>query len=178
MKYDLIEKSKKNQLLDASTEMPTPIEGSVAIDIPIDILWECFSKPNLWPRWNKCFFSAMNKKTVVGKELIWCFKPIKWYYPYLFPAMAKIVEVKKNTKVTWEVRIMPGFFARHTYFMEDLGQGKSRFGSWEKAYGPAFRLMKKFWIAHFEFVKNESLKGALYLEKVYKKTGSLEKKYL
>ncbi|MCK5702213.1 MAG: hypothetical protein KAI29_13705, partial [Cyclobacteriaceae bacterium] len=80
MKYDLVEKSKKNRLLDASTEMPTPIEGSVAIDIPIDILWECFSKPNLWPRWNKCFFSAMNKKTVAGKQLIWCFKPIKWYY--------------------------------------------------------------------------------------------------
>ena len=73
---------------------------------------------------------------------------------------------------------MPGFFARHTYFMEDLGQGKSRFGSWEKAYGPSFRLLNKFWVAHFEFVKNESLEGALYLEKIYKKTGSLEKKYL
>lgn len=154
------------EILAASHDME-PIAGVVEVDIPITTLWECFTQANLWPRWNPCFFLAYNRELILGKQLIWAFQPIRWWYLYKMPAIAKIVEVEPEQKVTWEVTVLPGFYARHTYHMEDLGNGRSRFGSWEKATGWSFRLMKWFWIPHFVFVKDRSLEGAKTLEKLY-----------
>jgi len=75
------------------------------------------------------------------------------------PAAAKIIECKPQQKVTWEVRA-PGFHARHSYLFEPLGPDSSRFGSWEVAEGPSYRLMRRFWLAHFRFVRDQSLAGA------------------
>ena len=172
----MADKSKK-ELLAESNDME-PIAGTVEVNIPINDLWECFTHANLWPLWNKCFFWAHNKELIPGKNLIWCFQPIRWWYLYKMPASAKIVEVEPEKKVTWEVTIVPGMYARHTYHMEDLGNGRSRFGSWEKAYGWGFRLSKGFWLAHFTFVKDLSLEGAKYLEKVYWDNGALNKETL
>ena len=79
-----------------------------------------------------------------------------------------------NRKVTWEVTVLPGFYALHTYLVEDLGEGRSRFGSWEKAMGPTFRSLKWFWVAHFVFVKDRSLVGARVLEQEYQRAGKLD----
>ena len=87
------------------------------------------------------------------------------------PAVAKIAEVEERNHVTWEVIAMPGFYARHTYHMEDLGGNVTRFGSWEQAMGWNFRLMKWFWIPHFVFVKDRSLEGARLLEEAYRSEG-------
>lgn len=160
------------ELLAASNDME-PVAGVVEVDIPIDTLWECFTQANLWPRWNPCFFWGYNRDLILGKQLIWAFQPIRWWYLYKMPAIAKIVEVEPQKKVTWEVTALPGFYARHTYHMEDLGNGKSRFGSWEKATGWSFRLMKWFWIPHFVFVKDRSLEGAEALEKIYQQQGAI-----
>lgn len=172
----MADKSKK-EILAESNDME-PIAGTVEVDIPIDKLWECFTHANLWPKWNKCFFWAHNKELILGKNLIWCFQPIRKWYLYKLPAMAKIVEVEPEKKVTWEVTIVPGMYARHTYHMEDIGNGRTRFGSWEKAHGLGFRLSKGFWLAHFTFVKDFSLEGAKNLEKIYKKDGALNTKTL
>jgi glyoxylase-like metal-dependent hydrolase (beta-lactamase superfamily II) len=59
---------------------------------------------------------------------------------------------------------LPGFYARHTYSIDALPGGRSRFTSWEKAYGWGFRLTRRFWLAHFTFVRNRSLAGARALE--------------
>lgn len=163
----------KEKILAESHDM-TPVAGTVEVDIPIKELWESFTHANWWARWNKCFFWALNKDLVLGKQLIWCFQPIRWWYLYKMPAIAKIVEVEKEKKVTWEVSALPGFYARHTYHMEDLGNGRSRFGSWEKATGWSFRLMKWFWVAHFTFVKDLSLEGAKHLEDVYSKEKKID----
>jgi hypothetical protein len=64
---------------------------------------------------------------VAGRKLIWAFQPIRWYYLYKMFAIANIVNVESQSKVTWEVTALPGFYARHTYHMEDLGNGRSRF---------------------------------------------------
>jgi glyoxylase-like metal-dependent hydrolase (beta-lactamase superfamily II) len=157
---------EKSHLMD-------PVHGTVDIDVPIDVLWEAFTHANYWPRWNKCFFWAKNRSLVAGRQLVWCFEPIRWWYPYKMWAIAKIVEVQEKKKVTWEVTALPGFYARHTYFMEGLGDGRSRFGSHEKAMGWGFRLMRWFWVTHFRFVKDRSLEGARELERVYKQTGAL-----
>jgi glyoxylase-like metal-dependent hydrolase (beta-lactamase superfamily II) len=101
------------------------------------------------------------------------FEPIRPWYLYLFPATAKIIEVEPNRKVTWEVTALPGFYARHTYTITDLGDGRSRFSSWEQATGPTYRATRSFWIAHFEFVKNRSLQGARLLEAAYRVHGAL-----
>jgi glyoxylase-like metal-dependent hydrolase (beta-lactamase superfamily II) len=160
--------------LEASHDMD-PVAGTVDVDIPIDQLWECFRQANLWGRWNPCFFWAMNRDLVLNKQLIWVFQPIQWWYLYKMPAIAKIIEVEPQRKVTWEVSALPGFFAHHTYHMEDLGSGRTRFGSWEKATGWSFRLMKGFWMSHFTFVKDRSLEGAKALEQIYREQGSLSK---
>jgi len=169
-------KTSKKEALAASRDM-TPVQGTVDVDIPVSVLWEAFTHANWWPRWNKCFFWAHNRDLVLGKKLIWVFQPIKWWYLYKMFAIANIVEVEKEKKVTWEVTALPGFYARHTYSVEDLGDGRSRFGSWEQAMGPQARFgpTKKFWVAHFTFVKDKSLEGARHLEEVYKREGKLTK---
>ena len=167
-----MEKKSKQEILKISNDME-PIEGTVEVDIPIDVLWECFTHANWWSKWNPCFLSAKNKNLILGEQLVWWFQPIRWWYFYKFPAKAKIVELEPQKKVTWEVVILPYFYARHTYHVKDLGNGRSSFGSWEKANGFTFRLIKRFWLAHFTFVKDKSLIGALNLEKVYKEEGEL-----
>lgn len=169
-------KSSKTEVLLGSTDM-APIQGTVDLDIPISVLWEAFTQANSWAGWNECFYWARNRDLIPGKMLIWCFQPLRWWLPYKMPAIANIVEVEKERKVTWEVSAMPGFYARHTYHMEDLGDGKSRFGSWEQAMGAQIRFppTKKFWKSHFEFVKDRSLEGARYLEEVYKRDGYIAK---
>ncbi len=165
-------KENREEILAQSNDM-TPVAGTVEVNIPVHEFWEFFTHANWWSRWNKCFFWALNKDLVLGKQLIWAFQPIRWYYLYRMLAIARIVELEKNRKVTWEVTALPGFYARHTYHVEDLGEGRTRFGSWEKAHGWGFRLMKKFWIAHFTFVKDLSLEGAKFLEYAYRRDGKL-----
>ena len=163
----------REEILVESTDME-PIAGTVDVDVPAEVLWKCFDQTHLWPRWNRCFFWVRNRRLELGRQLIWAFQPIRWFYLYKMFAIAKIVELEEGRKVTWEVSALPGFYARHTYSVEDLGDGRSRFGSWEKAYGWSFRLMESFWKAHFTFVKDLSLDGARALERIYEKDEKLE----
>lgn len=163
---------KKKAELDASRDME-PVAGTVEVDIPVDTLWSTFARPKLWSRWNDCFFWARNDTLELGAQLIWAFQPIRWWYLYKMPAIARIVELEPREKVTWEVSALPGFYALHTYHVKPLGSGRSQFGSWEKAMGWNFRMMRGFWIAHFEFVKDASLEGAKKLERTYAATGKL-----
>ena len=164
---------EKAARLFASTDM-VPVQGTVDVDIPIDVMWASFAHANFWPRWNQCFFWAKNKNLVKGDHLIWTFQPIKPWMPYKMWAIANIVELEPQKKVTWEVTALPGMYARHTYHMDDLGDGRTRFGSWEQGMGWGFRPMRWFWLRHFTFVKDESLKGAVALEDLYRKTGKLD----
>ena len=145
-------------MLARSRDM-TPVAGTVDVAVPVDVLWECFTHADQWPRWNPCMFWVQNRDLVLGDELIWVFEPIHWWYIYKLPARAKIVELEFQRKVTWEVTFIPSFYARHTYSLEDLGDGRTRFGSWEQAEGASFRLLQAFWLAHFSFVKDASLAG-------------------
>jgi glyoxylase-like metal-dependent hydrolase (beta-lactamase superfamily II) len=155
-----------------------PVHGTVDIAVPANVLWQCFRNANLWPRWNACMYWANNRDLVLGQKLIWAFEPLRWWYFYKLPGVANLIELEENQKVTWEVVVMPGFYARHTYSIEDLGDGRSRFGSWEKAMGPMFRALNVFWVAHFIFVKNRSLQGARLLESIYQRTGKLDESVL
>lgn len=165
--------SNRADELAASHDM-TPVQGTVDLDIPVDVLWTFFSQANLWPRWNKCFTWVHNRDLTLGQQLIWSFEPIRKWYLYKMPAIAKIAEVEPQCKVTWEVTAFPGMYARHTYHMEDLGNGRTRFGSWEQGMGPGFNLTRWLWLPHFTFVKDRSLDGARYLEKVYSREGRLD----
>jgi hypothetical protein len=165
-RYDL-------QALEQSADM-APIAGTVEVAIPADVLWHCFRQPRLWPRWNRCMFWVHTRELRPGSRLIWAFQPIRRRYLYKLPGVATIVELEEGHKVTWEVTALPGFYARHSYFVEEAGPGRSRFGSTEKAMGPAFRRLKRFWLAHFTFVKDRSLEGAQSLERLYQERGRLE----
>ncbi|QIG49478.1 MBL fold metallo-hydrolase [Nordella sp. HKS 07] len=149
--------------LERSKDMQ-PVHGSIELAVSADQLWQAFDQPRLWPRWNTCFFWCANRRLELGRQLVWCFEPIRPWYGYKFPAIAKVVELEPGRKVTWEVTALPGFYARHTYSVEPLPDGRSRFSSCEQAYGWGFRVLRKFWLSHFTFVKDRSLSGARQLE--------------
>jgi glyoxylase-like metal-dependent hydrolase (beta-lactamase superfamily II) len=159
--------------LAASHDM-VPVQGSVDIDVPADVLGPAFFQASHWPWWNACMAWVRNRQLRLGDHLIWVFEPIRPWYLYRFPAIATIVELEAERKVTWEVTALPGFYARHTYSIADLGGGRSRFSSWEQGMGPSFRATRAFWLAHFEFVKNRSLQGARLLEAAYRIHGHLD----
>jgi glyoxylase-like metal-dependent hydrolase (beta-lactamase superfamily II) len=163
--------------LDQSTEMQ-PVAGSVELAMPAGALWEVFNRANRWPRWNRCMYWAANRELAAGRNLVWAFEPLRRFYLYKLPGIARLIEVEPCERVTWEVSALPGLYAHHTYFIEDLGNGRCRFGSWEKAMGPTFRLFKPFWLAHFEFVKDRSLQGARLLECLYRQHGRLDETVL
>jgi hypothetical protein len=170
----------KERALARSADM-APVEGTVDVDVPLPALWEAFTHADRWPRWNRCMLWVRNRELVPGRQLLWVFRPIRRWYPYVLPAIAKVVEVKDKKRekgVTWEVTALPGFYARHTYHMKDLGRGRTRFGSWEKAMGRGFRLTKWFWMSHFVFVKDRSLEGARFLEEVYLLEGQIDESAL
>ncbi|MFN2606633.1 MAG: hypothetical protein ABR511_01865 [Acidimicrobiales bacterium] len=163
--------------LERSPDME-PVHGTVDVAIPIDVLWGLFSRANLWPRWNRCFYWAWNRSLVRGRKLVWCFQPIRPQYLYKMPAVADIVVAAAPNEATWHVTALPGFFARHTYSLEAVDDHATRFGSWEKAMGWEFRATKTFWMAHFQFVCRESLEGARRLEAIYQRTGRLDEEAL
>lgn len=140
---------------------PLPIEAWADVDMPVDRMWEIFMDVPGWASWNPCIWRSRMRGGELreGATLVWAFNPIKRRYLYKMPAAAEIVEVLPAGRVTWEVRA-PGFHALHSYRFEAAGPGRCRFGSWEVAEGPAYRAMRRFWLAHFRYVCRESLAGA------------------
>ena len=146
-----------------------PVAGATRVDMSVDRLWSIFSRVRDWPSWNPCMWTATvsggatladGGPLVEGRQLIWAFNPIRVRYLYRLPVMARLVEVVPQRRVSWEVTLVPGMWALHTYWMEPLDEGRCRFGSWEVAEGPTYRLLRPFWQAHFEFVRDASLRGA------------------
>jgi hypothetical protein len=140
---------------------PLPIADAVELAMPVDRLWESFLDVARWPEWNRCIWRARVREGALreGATLIWAFNPIRRGYPYKLPARAEIVELEPHDRVTWEVSA-PGFHALHSYRFAGLGPERCRFGSWEVAEGPAYRALRRFWLAHFRYVCRESLAGA------------------
>jgi hypothetical protein len=143
-----------------------PVQGHVELDMPVEALWEIFQDVGAWPRWNACFmWSRVTAGTLrEGALLYWVFNPIRWRYVYRMPAVARIVRCEPYREVAWEVTSLPGFHALHRYLFESLGPERCRFGSWETADGPTYRLLRRFWLAHFRFVLARSLEGVRSLE--------------
>lgn len=168
----MVDQTKSSELAQ-STDM-APVEGAIDVAVPAASLWTLFAQAHLWPTWNRCFQWVHNTTLNAGQQLIWSFQPIKRWYPYRMPAVANIIELVPGRRVTWEVTALPGFYAHHTYSIDEIGDGRARFRSWEKAFGPSFRLARSFWLAHFEFVKDSSLDGAHYLEELYRRDGSFD----
>ena len=146
-----------------------PIAGSVELPISVAELWQRFANVRGWPTWNPCMWTATvtgglslaaGAPPREGQLLVWAFNPIQRRYLYRLPAIATLVEVVPEQRMTWEVTLLPGMWARHTYWMEPLAGGGCRFGSWEVAEGPAYRLLRPFWLAHFRYVRRQSLIGA------------------
>jgi hypothetical protein len=159
--------------LERSADMQ-PIEDAVELDLPAEALWNVFQMPDAWPKWNPCFTWVRNRYLTLGDLLVWAFEPIRPQYLYRMPAIARIVELEDGQKVSWDVTAFPGMYARHTYQIEAVGEGRCRFSSWEKAVGPGFRAFRNLWLAHFRFVCASSLSGARALEQRYLRDGSFQ----
>jgi hypothetical protein len=61
--------TKNQAALESSTDM-SPVCGTVDVDIPVDILWQCFTRADWWPRWNTCMYLALNHDLVEGQQLL------------------------------------------------------------------------------------------------------------
>jgi pimeloyl-ACP methyl ester carboxylesterase len=140
-----------------------PVAGWGDVELSVDELWDAFTDVERWPAWNRCIRRARVKGGPLreGATLAWTFRPIKRWYPYVMPARATIVEVDRNRRVTWEVRA-PGLHAFHSYLFAE-GELGARFGSWEIAEGWLYRATRRFWLAHFRFVRDASIAGAATL---------------
>jgi hypothetical protein len=141
-----------------------PVEGSVDLALKVERLWEIFEQVERWPEWNPCIARArLDGGRRVGAVLRWTFKVRHLWLARRMPVSAPIVEWEPRHRVTWERNVL-GFHVVHTYSMEDLGGGRSRFTSWECATGPTFRATRGFWLDHFKMVCDASLRGAKTLE--------------
>ncbi len=140
---------------------PLPIQGSVDLDMAVERLWELFLEVRRWPEWNRCFWRSRVRggELRIGATLVVAFNPIQPRYLYKLPAAARIVELERHDRVTWEGSA-PGFHALHSYRFAALDGQRCRFGSWEVADGPVYRATQRFWLAHFRYVCRESLAGA------------------
>lgn len=149
------------------TDRELPVEGYVELDMPVTEAWCVFNDVARWPSWNPCFWWARVRggRLKLGATLIWVFNPIRPRYLYKLPSVARIVEYEPQRKVTWEVTALPGFHALHSYSFESLGPQRCRFGSWEVAEGVTYRLMRRFWLAHFRYVCRASIAGATKLRR-------------
>ena len=129
--------------------------------MPVDRLWRIFADVRAWRRWNPCIWRSwiVGERLVPGAKLVLVFNPVKPRYLYKLPAAARIVELEPCERVTWEVDL-PGFHALHSYRFASLGPAACRFGSWEVAEGGLYFAMRSFWLAHFRFVCESSLRGA------------------
>jgi hypothetical protein len=138
-----------------------PVEGYTTVDMPVERMWEAQLDVSRWPTWNTCFaWSTMiGGRVELGKTLAFVFNPIERRYPYRMPAVAKIVEVVPYERLTWEVKL-PGFHALHSFRFERLDDSRCRYGSWEVAEGALYRIARGFWLAHFGYVCESSLRGA------------------
>jgi Polyketide cyclase / dehydrase and lipid transport len=141
-----------------------PVEGSVELHLPLDELWDTFRDVSGWHSWNPCIWRA---KVIGGRleedaTLVWAFNPIDRRYRYKLPAVARIVDFRPYECVTWEVSL-PGLHALHSYRFAELDAGRCRFGSWEVGEGGMYRGVRRFWLAHFRFVCESSLRGAAML---------------
>jgi len=146
--------------VDADPELP--IEATTEVALSSERMWEVFADVRGWPDWNPCMWwraRVSGGELREGATLYWAFNPIRPRYLYKMPAVAKIVECEPGRGVTWEASA-PGFHALHRYSIEPLGPDRCRFGSWEVAEGRAYRAMRRFWLAHFRFVCEQSLAGA------------------
>jgi pimeloyl-ACP methyl ester carboxylesterase len=141
-----------------------PVEGRTEVALPVERLWDGFADAESWPAWNPCFARVWVRggRLHEGSRFVWLFNPIRPWYLYRLPAVARITEWRPRERVTWEVRV-PGFHALHSYSFEALGPGRSRFGSSEVAEGPAYERLRRFWLAHFRYVCRASLDGAVAL---------------
>jgi hypothetical protein len=146
-----------------------PVAGAVELEMSVERLWSVFSRVRSWPDWNPCMWTATvsggptlaeGGPLAQGRQLIWAFNPIRPFLLYRLPVIARLVEVVERSRVSWEVTVIPGMWALHTYWMEPVSDQRCRFGSWEVAEGPVYRVIRPFWQAHFTFVRDASLQGA------------------
>ena len=130
--------------------------------MPVERLWEAFLDVERWPQWNPCIWRSRVRGGELreGATLVWTFNAIKPGYLYKMPARAQIVEFEPTRPASRGRSSAPGFHALHSYRFAGLGPERCRFGSWEVAEGPAYRALRRFWIAHFRYVCRASLAGA------------------
>src|SRR5687767_13040275 len=80
---------------------PLPVQGSVDVDLPVEILWQRFCEVERWGEWNRCFQRAWVRgegPLRAGAELVLVFRPIKPWLGYRLPGPVRVVEMEPERR--------------------------------------------------------------------------------
>lgn len=145
--------------------MPAAIETAIDIDAPQERVWAILSDTANWPRWNP-FAKVLDGKLGMGERLKIEVLP-QGGKPMQFSP--KIVELTPGTSFAWLGSLpIPGLFhGRHSYRLESLGPGRTRFHHGESFAGLIAGLVllsiregtTRGFIAMNEALKREAEKG-------------------
>jgi len=88
------------------------IEEVIAIDAPIEKVWNTFTDLTCWMRWNTVLRNARSRERCLssGEEVKCCL------YPFLFPITVnlRIEELIPHELIVWSAR-KKGLYARHEF---------------------------------------------------------------
>jgi len=76
--------------------------GSIEVALPVAELWRSFRTVRAWPHWNGCMWTATvtGGELAEGRRLVWALQPLRRHLPYRLPAVARLVEVVPERRVT------------------------------------------------------------------------------
>jgi hypothetical protein len=100
------------------------IEAVTEIDAPVQAVWDELSAVSTYPEWNP-FITAFDGDLVVGSRVEVRIAPPGGRAMSFRPT---ITAVEQTRRLEWLGRLLvPGVFdGRHSFHLEDLGQGRTR----------------------------------------------------
>eukprot|EP01104_Vermistella_antarctica_P019814 TRINITY_DN8011_c0_g1_i1.p1 TRINITY_DN8011_c0_g1~~TRINITY_DN8011_c0_g1_i1.p1 ORF type:complete len:255 (+),score=70.59 TRINITY_DN8011_c0_g1_i1:74-838(+) len=165
--------------------------GIKQIAVPFMTFWNFFSQPQYWYMWNPLFINetttdfplcgALNSGYSNGEYLVkFCEFPDN-VQPH-FIVQNELSPYNSSAAYAWQFNITETsnntniIQGRHTFYMEDLGNGTTSVQTWEKAVGLQLDLTPNCVLA-WNLALQESLldaiNGVTCLERVYFETGGL-----
>eukprot|EP01088_Endostelium_zonatum_P022042 TRINITY_DN910_c0_g1_i1.p1 TRINITY_DN910_c0_g1~~TRINITY_DN910_c0_g1_i1.p1 ORF type:complete len:218 (+),score=38.60 TRINITY_DN910_c0_g1_i1:93-746(+) len=171
-----------DQMLIDSSAMPAQIVA-LSVAIPFNTLWDFFVQAQYWVWWNPLFETMYTTNfTLCGRLHAAYSNAPKFPSPLnITNSYHHIIQMGKNP--SGKVGAFAWFFAadsnegsfygRHTYTIQDAGNGGSILESWERAAGPLVERYSVVWTAALQESLLDGITGAVCLERVYQTTGGL-----
>jgi len=176
--------STQDQLL-LESETTTAQYVSVNVGIPFQTFFPFFLQGNLFPIWNPLFVnvSTQNLELCGPINAAYSNTPQVPFPPGMTGPHAIVQMGTDPTNMygafAWQFQLIAAdgellTWGRHTYLVQDLGDGSTNISSFEKVAGPQVDQYAYAWTVALEESLLDGVTGAICLERVYLATGDLE----